>query len=266
MFNPDTEWRRITATIYRKPTDSKIFGSAEFDVTELEEYFTRKRVDGIKLTFTHFFAYAIARGIEEKVPQFNTFVRRGRIISRQSIDAGVSVLDASQSEMNAVVVRDIAQHSLASFTQKLNEKIAESKNGKKGVNKGAKNVLAKIPWPFRNWIFRLVRFATIELGMFSSSASGITNRFGTFILSNIGSVGLDLGFPALLPASNVSAVFTLGSVETLPRYVKGELQPRRILKLAVTLDHRVVDGLHGGLLLRYLKQVIRHPELLEQKP
>lgn len=263
MFNPDTDWRRITATIYRKPTDSKIFGAVELDVTELEKFLSKKRVDGIKLTFTHFFSYAIAKGIEEKVPQFNTFVRRGRIVSRSTIDAGVSVLDLNHSQMSAVVVRDVARHNLTSFTQKLNQKISESKKGNHGVNNEAKNILARIPWPFRSWIFRLVRFVTIDLGLFSSSAAGVTNRFGTFILSNIGSVGLDLGFPALLPASNVSAVFTLGSVETLPRYINEELQPRRMLKLAVTLDHRLVDGLHGGLLLRYLKQVVRHPELLD---
>lgn len=165
--------------------------------------------------------------------------------------------------MNAVVVRDAISYNLHSFTHQLNELIAQSKSGA-GVNTKGKYLLAKVPWPFRNWVFRLVRFVTVGLGFFSSSPAGITKRFGSFILSNIGSVGLDVGYAALLPASNVSAVFTLGAVETLPRYINGQLTPRRIIKLAVTLDHRLVDGLHGGLLFRYLKQVVRNPDLLEK--
>lgn len=263
MFNPDTDWRRVTAAIYKKPTDSKIFGSVELDVTHLEEFLNKNRVNGTKLTFTHFFAFAIAMGIHTKVPQLNTFVRRGRIVSRPSIDVGVSVLNHDQTEMNAVVVRDAIGYNLHSFTRQLNELIAQSKSGA-GVNTKGKYLLAKVPWPFRNWFFRLVRFVTVGLGLFSSTPAGITNRFGSFILSNIGSVGLDVGYAALLPASNVSAVFTLGTVETLPRYINGQLTPRRIIKLAVTLDHRLVDGLHGGLLFRYLKQVVRNPDLLEK--
>ncbi len=263
MFDPNSEWRRVSSSIYRKPTDSKILGSVELDVTELEVYLKNQREKGIKLTYTHFFAFAIASGIKEKVPQFNTFVRRGKIVSRKTIDVAVSVLNHDATEMSAVVVKDFEKYNLKHFTQKLNLEIVESKKGTGGVNQSGKKMLAKIPWPFRALFFRLIRFITLDLGITSSFIGANPNQFGTFVLSNIGSVGLDVGYPALLPASNVSAVFTMGNVETLPRYVNDELLPRRILKLAATMDHRVVDGLHGGLLFKYLKWAIKHPQAFE---
>jgi pyruvate dehydrogenase E2 component (dihydrolipoamide acetyltransferase) len=36
--------------------------------------------------------------------------------------------------------------------------------------------------------------------------------------------------------------------------------------MASTLDHRVVDGSHGGSLFRFIKQVAKNPEILDSKP
>ena len=38
--NLNTNWRKVASTIYRKPTDSKIYGTVELDVTEIEKYIT----------------------------------------------------------------------------------------------------------------------------------------------------------------------------------------------------------------------------------
>ena len=54
--NPlNTSWRKTALTIYKKPVDSKIFGSVEIDITDLEKYIAKKRKSGIKITLTHFF-------------------------------------------------------------------------------------------------------------------------------------------------------------------------------------------------------------------
>ena len=38
------------------------------------------------------------------------------------------------------------------------------------------------------------------------------------------------------------------------------------MALSATLDHRVVDGSHGGRMFRKIKYYIKHPELLELPP
>ena len=91
------------------------------------------------------------------------------------------------------------------------------------------------------------------------------NSFGSFVVSNIGSVGLDMGFPALLPSSNVSFVLVLGGVNRKPAVVDEQVVPRTILSLGAAIDHRVVDASHGGLLFRYLKKIVKNPQLLDEK-
>lgn len=40
--NLNTSWRKTASTIYKKPVDSKIFGSVEIDITDLEKYINEK--------------------------------------------------------------------------------------------------------------------------------------------------------------------------------------------------------------------------------
>ena len=130
----------------------------------------------------------------------------------------------------------------------------------------SKGFIAAIPWPFRGWIFRLIRLITITWGI-SIPALGLTaNSFGSFVVSNIGSIGLDTGYPALFPTSNVAFVIIMGGVTTKPLVVDGNIVARRVISISVALDHRVVDAWHGGKLFRYLKRIINNPSVLEEIP
>jgi pyruvate dehydrogenase E2 component (dihydrolipoamide acetyltransferase) len=51
-----------------------------------------------------------------------------------------------------------------------------------------------------------------------------------------------------------------------PVVINDEIVIRKILNLSATLDHRVVDGSHGGKLFRYIRKLAKNPELLDLKP
>jgi pyruvate/2-oxoglutarate dehydrogenase complex dihydrolipoamide acyltransferase (E2) component len=257
----NTTWRKIASTIYNKPTDSKIFGSVEIDITELETYIQAKRQAGIKLTLTHFFLLATARAIKEEVPEFNTYVKRGNIYAYPQIDATVSVLNKN-GEMGSVKMQNIDAYHLSDLTHYLRKEIQTAQKGDDSA-KNQKETLAHIPWPFRGYVYRLIKYITVHLG-FSIPFLGLSaNNFGAFFLSNIGSIGLDIGYPALFPSANVSFVLIMGGVSQKPWVVNGQIVPRTIMTLGAALDHRVVDASHGGKLFKYLKKVVARPALLE---
>ena len=129
-----------------------------------------------------------------------------------------------------------------------------------------KGFIGKIPWPFRGWFFSILRFLTVTLGVSIPSIGLTANNFGSFVITNIGSLGLDMGFPALFPVSNVAMVFLMGGVSKKPVVVDDQVVVRRVISLSCALDHRVVDANHGGILFKSLKQSVRNPELLEKEP
>jgi len=261
----NNEWRKVASAIYKKPTDSKIFGSVEIDVTELEEFIREKRRMGLKITLTHIFVLIVARALKNEVPELNTFIRRGNVISRDHVDAMVSVLN-EEKQMSSVKVSNADTLNLAGLADFMNREIKNSKSGKENKTMRLKGFLAGIPWPFREWIFNLIRRITINWGL-SIPALGLSGEsFGSFVLTNIGSIGLDMGYPALFPTSNVAIVFVMGGVSKKPVVINDQVVIRRIMSLGAALDHRVVDAIHGGKLFRYIKQVVRNPEILEIKP
>jgi pyruvate/2-oxoglutarate dehydrogenase complex dihydrolipoamide acyltransferase (E2) component len=263
--NYNTNWRKVASTIYKKPTDSKIYGIVELDVTELEKYVAQKRKEGIKTTITYLITLIIGRAIRQEVPELNTYVKRGKILQREHVDATVSVL-LPGGQMGSVKVENADQLTTDEISEKIGKNIANSRKGDENETMQSKSLLAKLPWPFRNWLFKIYQTITIHWGISLPGIGLDSNSFGSFIVSNIGTVGLDTGFASLLPSSNISFVFVLGTVNKKPVVINDEIVIRKIMLMASTLDHRVVDGSHGGSLFRYIKKVAKNPEILDSKP
>ncbi|MCU0339887.1 MAG: 2-oxo acid dehydrogenase subunit E2 [Spirosomaceae bacterium] len=259
----NTTWRKVALTIYQKPVDSKIFGSVEIDISELEQYIQEKRKSGLKITLTHVFLLATARAIRDEVPELNAYIKRGNVYAYPQIDATVSVLLPS-GEMGSAKMQNLAQMTLQEAVSQLQTHINTARKGAENQTMQIKDRLAAVPWPLRGWVYGLIKFLTVNLGL-SLPFLGLTaNSFGAFVLSNIGSLGLEMGFPALFPSANVSFVLILGGVSQKPWVVNDAVVPRTILALGAALDHRVVDASHGGKLFRYLKKVVANPSLLEK--
>ena len=129
-----------------------------------------------------------------------------------------------------------------------------------------KKVFDKIPWPFRSMIFNFLKWLTIKMSISLPKAGLKANNFGSFMVTNVGSIGIDNGLPALFPISNVSFVFSMGSSQKKPVVINDEIVIRKMMYIGSTVDHRIVDAMHGGKLFRYIKRMVRNPELLEEKP
>lgn len=257
----NSNWRRVASTIYKKPVDSKIFAEVELDVTDLEAFISEQRKNGLKITMTHIFALMFGRGLRDVVPELNVYFRRGKIVPRTSIDVMVSVLQADGG-MGSVMLPNADQLSLSQAEEILRKEIqASRKTNDQGINQ-KKNFLGTIPWPFRNWVFKLYSFLTLSWGISIPFLKTSPNSFGSFVLTNIGSIGLDKGYPALMPSSNVAFVVVMGGVSKKPWVVNDKIEIRRIMSLSSVVDHRVADASHGGRMLRHIKHIIKNPEEL----
>lgn len=262
----NNDWRKLTAVLYEKPRDSKIFGSAEFDVTDVEAFIASKRKDNLKITLTHVFLLALSRGVKEAAPEINSYVRRGRIIQRESVDVSLSVLGLDK-QMSSVKIIGAEHYTLQELYTYLQGKIQHARKGEGAQAKKARNILAKTPWPFRQWLANLIRWLTIDMGVSLPLLGVSPDVFGSFILSNLGSLGMNVvGYPALAPFSNVAMVVILGSVTSKPMVVDGQILSRRVITISAALDHRVVDGSQIGLLFNFLQRIVRNPSILDEKP
>ena len=261
----NTDWRKVASSIYRKPRDSKIYGSVDIDITELETFIAEKRKQGVKTTLTHLITLIIGRALREEVPELNTYIKRGKVVRRKNIDAMVSVL-LKGDEMGSVKIENADQLTVSELSDVITDKIRQSRRGDENSTMRSKHLLSSVAWPFRNWIFNLYKIVTIDWGLSFPWVNLSSDSFGSYLVSNIGTLGLDTGYGALLPSSNVSVVMIIGKVYKKPVVINDEILIRKVFTLSATLDHRVVDGAHGGKLFRFIKFMIKNPQLLDGKP
>jgi 2-oxoisovalerate dehydrogenase E2 component (dihydrolipoyl transacylase) len=82
---------------------------------------------------------------------------------------------------------------------------------------------------------------------------------GTFTITNVGVFGVDTGTPILNPGE--SAILALGAVKQAPWVVDGQLAVRTVCQLALSFDHRVVDGAQGSRFLADVGALLADPGL-----
>ena len=80
---------------------------------------------------------------------------------------------------------------------------------------------------------------------------------GTITITNIGVFGIDTGTPILNPGE--SAILALGTIRDMPWVVNGAVVARKVCQLALSVDHRVVDGQQGSQFLAHIGTLLSDP-------
>lgn len=84
-------------------------------------------------------------------------------------------------------------------------------------------------------------------------------RQGTITITNFGVFGIDSGTPILNPGESV--ILGVGAIKEKPWVVDGRIESRRVVQLAASFDHRLIDGALGAELLRDVSAVLENPSL-----
>jgi len=85
---------------------------------------------------------------------------------------------------------------------------------------------------------------------------------GTFTISNLGMYGLVEHFTAVINPPQ-AAILAVGSIIKEPVYrADGELAPSQRMRMTLSTDHRVADGVAAAQFLAEVKHLLEHPMLL----
>lgn len=80
---------------------------------------------------------------------------------------------------------------------------------------------------------------------------------GTITITNIGALGVDAGTPILNPGE--AAILAFGAVRPTPWVHDGRIEIRDVTQLALSFDHRLVDGELGSAVLTELAAILSDP-------
>ena len=77
---------------------------------------------------------------------------------------------------------------------------------------------------------------------------------GTFTITNGGVFGSMMGTPIINPPQ--SAILGMNATKNRPVCVRNKIEARLIMYVALTYDHRIIDGREAVLFLKQIKEII----------
>jgi pyruvate dehydrogenase E2 component (dihydrolipoamide acetyltransferase) len=83
---------------------------------------------------------------------------------------------------------------------------------------------------------------------------------GTFTITNLGGIGGD-GFSPIVNHPEV-AILGLSRSSMQPVFIGGKFEPRLVLPLSLSYDHRLIDGADAARFLRWIAEAFEQPFLL----
>ena len=85
------------------------------------------------------------------------------------------------------------------------------------------------------------------------------DAFGSIMITNVGSLGLDVAYPPLVPYSRVPILLAVNAVREAPVIEEKRIVASKLMNVSVTFDHRFIDGVHAAQMAKILRSWIEDP-------
>ena len=260
--SPDevTSYRKIAIASWRHPRDPTTYGWIDVPVEAAETYL-KNHDSEVPATLTHFLALALADSIKRQ-PEFNRFLRAGKLYPRLSTDAFITTLLRGKKgkDLSGFVIRNITGKSLAEVAKESAEEADKLRKGEDKEMEATQRRVKMLPAEFLRiamWFQELIAY---RLNLNPRWVGMPKDRFGSFMISNIGALGLEKAFIPLSPYTRCPIIVGLGKPREEAIVKDGEVAVGRVVTISLTFDHRFADGAQGALVLRRLQKIFANPE------
>jgi pyruvate dehydrogenase E2 component (dihydrolipoamide acetyltransferase) len=198
-----------------------------------------------KLTITHLVARAVAVALAEQ-PELNAKVRFwGKLEQRTSVDVFVTVATPG-GDLSGARIDDADRKSLGELARELRERVGKIRSDRDPSYRKSKRALARVPW----WLGRTATWLSDvlvnELHLDLSAHGMPRDPFGSAIVTSVGMFGIDTAFAPFVPLARCPMLILVPEVRVRPWVVGETIEPRPVLRLCATFDHRIIDGAAAG--------------------
>ena len=192
----------------------------------------------------------------------NRFIANKTMYQRNVLTAAFTVKKNFRDDGEETLARVVAEDgdTLSSINKKVTEQIEFCKTDT-DQSTDAMNFIQKLPG---KKLIGLIARALDRHGLMPKSVIATDPYQCTVVLTNLGSIGMNVGYHHLMNWGTTSIFIVIGKKHTRPHYDKeGNLSMRREMSLSITIDERISDGFYYARSMRLLKKLIENPELLE---
>jgi len=246
---------------WKAPTQGLILGTLDVDVTDMIPRLERLGEEaGHRISLGVLVGKAIADSLA-KMPELNGRVIGRKIFLKDSIDIYYQVDVEGGGDLAGTVIGDVDKKSLPDIARELTERAKKIRSGKDEVYEKTqkRGIFRWSPIWLLSLLLRLMSFLLYRVGVPARYLGAKdTDPFGSVMVTNVGPMGIDVGYAPLVPWTLVPMVVVVGSAKDVPVVRDGEIIIRTVLPLSATIDHRIADGAHLGRFIKLIRSFIEH--------
>jgi pyruvate dehydrogenase E2 component (dihydrolipoamide acetyltransferase) len=259
-----SSFRRIAIGTWRWAKDPSVYGSLSLRADPALAYLEAFRArTGRRLTITHLMAKAVAIALAE-LPDANAILRFNRIWLREDVGVFFQVAmedpRTGEIDLSGATIFDAHRKSMLEIVDELDARVAKVRRGDDEQLEGTRRTFHLIPFFLLGVVLDLLGFLAYTLNLDLRWAGVPKDAFGSAMVTNVGSLGLEEAYVPLLAYSRVPLLVAVGAVREEPVVEDGQVVVGRVLRCFATFDHRVLDGVHAAHMARTLRRVFADPD------
>lgn len=257
-------FRKLSIGTWKSAYDPSVYGIIALDARPIDAWLKHaSETHAVKLTYTHFITRVVAE-IFKRDPDANSYLRFQKPYRRKSISALVQVAIANDDhhkvDLSGVTLRNLESKTIVDMAVEIRNRAQHIRDGRDKEFAKAKNALMAIPFWLMFPFIQLMGFVSYSLNLKLSALGLNEDPFGTFMITNIGTFGLETGLAPLVPYSRCGLVISIGAVGMKPIVNReGQIEAAPMLHLTGTFDHRLFDGFHIAKMVNFLVKACENP-------
>ncbi len=254
-------FRKVALGTWQRTYDPSVYGTMNVRMDRALDYIAAfRKKHGRRLTVTHLLAKATALALQE-CPDANAVIRFNRIYLRKRIGVFMQVAmtdeGLSKADLSGVTIYDVEKKSLAAIADEVEQKVMAVRQRKDPALEKSRGLFRWIPFLMLNLALKLISFVVTTLNV---TLPGVPrDPFGSVMITNIGTLGLDVAYVPLVPYSGVPLLLATGAVIEQAVVEGGQIKVGKVMKISATFDHRLIDGFHASVMSKVLHRCLEDP-------
>ncbi|HEY4122139.1 MAG TPA: 2-oxo acid dehydrogenase subunit E2 [Byssovorax sp.] len=258
-----SSFRKIAIGTWQTAYDPSVYGTLDLRVDDAVRYIAEFREKtGRRLTMSHLLAKAAGAALEA-CPDANAVLRWNRIYLRERIGVFFQVVMTDEGDdkidLSGATLYDVEKMSLLEICDEFERKVKRVRAREDPALEKTRSSFKGIPFFLLNRFLKTLSFFASTLNLDLRWAGVPSDPFGSIMITNVGTLGLDVAYVPLVPYSRVPILLAIGAVKDAAVVVDGAITAGKTMSVNATFDHRIIDGFHAALMSKVLRKHLEKP-------
>ena len=247
--------------------DSMNMITVDIPVEPLKQYMNAKRKEGHHISHMALLMTAYAH-LAGEFPSLNRFVSRRRIYQHKDFKVSLVVLRPGASANDDTMAKlDLSPSDTIFDVQKKIDEYVETNSAGADVNANGldklMNIFLKLSFllDFIGWLLRTAD----RWGLLPKKIIDISPFHASVLVTNLASIRTNHIYHHVYDFGTTSVSIAMGNMRDVAKRGRGgEIELVRCIPMGVVMDERIASGHYFSLAFTRLKEMMAHPECLEQ--